>query len=495
MQISAQELKLYLNSNVSKMVTQPHYEVETVSALSFLTPNRIDIFIKYLYAKCLLEGRHNSFLKELYINHIKAFNHFVEADDSNKIGKESFLNSFNELVESIRSKGVDKGTIIPVNDDFIPVDGAHRIAIAAALGMDVQIVRLTTKGSYVFDCIFFENRGLDRAFLDFVSIEYAKFKDSVRVILVWPQAIGHDEELQSILTKSGTIINEKKIKLNYNGVVNLQIVSYKNESWLGSFNNDFEGAHVKATQCYNEHGYLQVFLYEPTPDTDLITTKEEIRSVFGIGKHAVHINDTHLETIEIVSLLFDPKNVVRLNCAHRREMKVFNRLFPEFKKYLEQNYIPKSDVAIIGGVLATFGVKDVKDIDYISTADITSFISDEIELEKKKTEYSSHSVEELITDPRLYFIYDGIKFISIESLLEIKVNRNNDGDKMDALILRKIQNEGHVQISFWDNIKKVTSISYYRRTLKQFLLKIRYVLFQFIYKVKNGGNRKGAGDN
>lgn len=465
------------------MLEFKQYEVEIVNPIVFFTSDRIDIIIKYLYAISILSGKGQDFYKKLYLDHINAFNGFVEADDTNKVGSESFDNNFRALLKSIQEHGFDDKHIIPVQANGIPLDGAHRIAIAMALGLQVKTFKICDTKPVCFNLAFFNNRGMENFEIDFIAEQYAHIKPNVFLVMVWPIAKGHQKEIENVLSKSGTIIYQKDIRLTMNGMVNLQRQVYQKEQWLGSYSNDFEGVWLKASQCYSEDGKMRVFLYEST--ANLIQVKEEIRSLFNIGKHSVHINDTHEETIELANILFNNNSILFLNCATRKNLNKYRKLLSEYKKAIP---IPNvDDFAIIGGVMSEFGIRDANDLDYITTnSSFPDHITSKIEKETKKLKYTNVKISELIYNPRHYFKVNGLKFVCPQIILEIKKTRNNDSDKEDILYLKKIVNDSTTKLSITEIIKQYLSLSFYRREVKILLLKVRFLIYSLI----NGKYRK-----
>ena len=467
-----------VNSNVASLLRDEVYNVNQFDSIDLLTSNRIDVIIKYLYVNSLLNGQGTSFYKQLYLDHIKAFNGFVEADDTNKVGSDAFDNNIKDLLVSIKNKGFDGKHFLPISSDNVPIDGAHRLAIALALGIKVLAFKINNAKSYCFDLKFFENRGLPTYELDHVAEQYAKIKANTYLVMVWPVASGFQNEIESILSKKGVVVYYKEIKLSINGMVNLQRKVYKNEQWLGTYADDFEGVWLKASQCYKEDGVLRVFLYETC--NDLISIKNEIRSLFNIGKHAVHINDTHEETITLSNLLFNNNSIMYLNSSKRKFLKNYNRLLEEYKSNIS---IFDSDCfSLIGGVMSELGVREANDLDYITTLeDFPNAITNEIEKETKKTKYTNVSISDMIFNHQYYFKIDGIKFVCPIILLEIKQRRNNDRDKEDIAYLKNVISNNSSKLSFVDNVKKFCSISYYRRRIKLFLLNIRYCIYCILY--------------
>lgn len=473
--VSKSEILRGVNSNIAKILSEDEYEVFIVNPYEFISSSRFDILIKVLYAYNFVNGNTNFFLCDLYIEHIRAFNQFVEADNSNKVGKDAFINNFNNVITSIQKYGYNKSTYIPVDNNYLPFDGAHRIAIACVFNNKIPVFQLKQKLAERYDYEFFKNRGLQEYYIDYVATKYAQFKHNTYMVLVWPISIGSEDELLDVLKKYGEIVCRKNVKLTYNGLVNFQRIVYKREPWVGNYANDFEGVHTKSSQCFDSNGILRAFLFESSQD--MVEMKEEIRKIFNLGKHAVHINDTREETIEISRFIFNDNAINYLNCAVRKEMRNFNRLFNEFVSFINDNKIDKNNVAIIGGVLPLYGIRDANDLDYISVSSMPMKISDDIEMETKKVNYSSYSVNEIINDPKNYLIYEGIKFVSLPVILEIKEKRNNDSDKRDAMYIRKLLKDGVVKYTFRERLAMLCSISFYRRYVKIFLLKVRFYLY------------------
>ena len=120
--------------------------VYSTNPINLLSKYRFDIFVKYYYVKSYIE---NYDLKEA---------NFHEPDGRKNNAKD-FIIKFNSLIENIKScKNLDK-TIIPISTTGIPIDGAHRIAIALYFDLKIQYcVFDLLDGKY--DEIFFLQRGM-----------------------------------------------------------------------------------------------------------------------------------------------------------------------------------------------------------------------------------------------------------------------------------------------------------------------------------------------
>jgi hypothetical protein len=482
MMIENNELKKKVNSNLIEFIVHPDYEILRIKAVDLLTPNRFDVVAKYLYIKFVESKINSSFAKELYLKHINAFNGFVENDESQKIGKEAFLKSFHDVIDSIKNNGFDENYIIPLSQNQTIIDGAHRIACSIFFDQEVQTVSLEVEQQN-FNYEFFEQRGVDRIYLDSMALEYARLKDNVFMIIVWPIAQGYESELQTILNKYGEIVYRRNIFLNSNGMIHLVRQAYRTESWLGSYNNDFEGARNKVRWCYKEPGEVRVFLFES--DQDLITMKDEIRNVFKIEKHAVHINDKKEEMLELAELILNQNSIDWMNGASLKEYRGFNTLFSQYSNWFTSSGVSKEDFTLIGGVLAVYGVRESSDIDYINKNNLEyDFGNKQIELETKKNQFASVGTDEMIYNPNCYFYAYGQKFVILNILRAIKEKRKKGHDEEDVIMLNELIENGKYNESLFDTLKKIIRLSFWKRNVKFILLKIRFVIFSILKKIK-----------
>lgn len=132
--------------------------VYSTNPINLLSKYRFDIFVKYYYVKSYIENYDLKEAKKIYLSHIKAFNNFHEPDGRKNNAKD-FIIKFNSLIENIKScKNLDK-TIIPISTTGIPIDGAHRIAIALYFDLKIQYCVFDLL-EVKYDEIFFLQRGM-----------------------------------------------------------------------------------------------------------------------------------------------------------------------------------------------------------------------------------------------------------------------------------------------------------------------------------------------
>lgn len=125
-----------------------------------LTEKRLDIVIRYLYAKELLQGIEEGEGSRLYTKFIekkgieepltnKVFAFFSDYDQ--KIGVPAYKDSFQKLITSMKRNGFEKEYFIPLDKHGEIINGAHRLAAALALEIPVWIVDFPLFEGFGFD--------------------------------------------------------------------------------------------------------------------------------------------------------------------------------------------------------------------------------------------------------------------------------------------------------------------------------------------------------
>lgn len=125
-----------------------------------LTEKRLDIVIRYLYAKELLQGIEEGEGSRLYTKFIdkkgieeplsnKVFAFF--SDYEQKIGVPAYQNSFQKLIKSMKTNGFEKEYFIPLDKHGEIINGAHRLAAALALKIPIWAVDFPLFEGFGFD--------------------------------------------------------------------------------------------------------------------------------------------------------------------------------------------------------------------------------------------------------------------------------------------------------------------------------------------------------
>lgn len=453
-----------------------------VHPMSLPLTSRIDIIIKYMSVKHFIKKEESDWLERLYNEHIKAFNGFVENDGADKLGKEAFISSFKETIESIKVNGyLDEAEPIPLGLTGIPFDGAHRIAASLYFNTKIKVCASKNK-EYVYDYKFFLNRGLKRKYIDPVAIEYCKLVPSSFVAIVYPSASGKDQNIENIFSHWGTIFYRKEVHINKFGARLLMRQMYAGEEWLGSWKTGFSGANSKASSCFPGGGIARVFVINSSVER-MVRAKEEIRELFNLGKHSVHITDTQNESIRLSQVLLNDNSVYFLNYAKIKYFHNFYTFLEQYKSLFENGKHNIENYCIDGSsVLSAFGIRDSRDLDYLHHSNCKTLNGGEyIHSHNEEAKYYDIEIADIISDPLNYFYFDGVKFVALNIIYDMKRKRSEAKDlidvkKIDLLLDRKKMPSGRLSLSFFLDLLSAQALLFRVEILKT---RLKYYIARF----------------
>lgn len=124
--------------------------------LIFINENRLDIVIRYMYAFEILKGMKTGCGEVLYKKFIINGCHAKEptqnyitayfSDYPYKRGIRTFQDSFIMLVQSVNKEGFKRDYFLPVAENMILINGAHRVAAALACKKNIWYVTYPFSG-------------------------------------------------------------------------------------------------------------------------------------------------------------------------------------------------------------------------------------------------------------------------------------------------------------------------------------------------------------
>ena len=395
-----------------------------------LHQRRFDLIYKYLYV--INPCRFN---RDAYIESIRAFtaNTFKELEPSDGVPKltvEDYVNSFDKLIASLRDKGFDKSLgAIPVQSNGEISDGAHRLAVCAALGKEVELEE-DVENSDVFNYEFFQYRHMDSDVMDYGALEYVKLNANAYIVnLHAATSPHHDAKVEDILNSYGFVFYKKNVKMNYNGYVNLVKLSYgsfwEREKWIGDEKDGFAGARNHAKMSYGNNP-MRIFVFVCDDLQKVLSAKAEIRAIYNIGNNSVHINDTHEEAIWLAETYFNRNS---LHFIKHRSFKYVDEVFDEnilyLQKKLDESQTNRDDVCCVGSTaFNAYGIRKSSDMDYLSLDEKFNLEDKIISPHDDQLVYYYRTKEDIITNPQNFFYYQGHKFGSLNLVLRMKRNRH-----------------------------------------------------------------------
>lgn len=396
--------------------------MEKISAQYLLyNCKRFDLIYKLLLLEHINDTKENvDYYTNLYLESIKAFNGFYE-DYPRKISKQDFFDSFLKTYDSILTNGFDSDSPIPVNRDLLVYDGAHRLAIAAFLGIDVPIV--IKDHNDLFDYKFFEKRGIDKRLADIGSLEFVRHYEKAHIVQVFPMVSKKmDMYIEDTLEKYGYIYYKKEFYINYNGIVRIKQVNYGKEEWAGNQKNDYQGLKKHAANCVGIN-MMRIYVFVCDSIDNAINAKTEIRHRLKVGNYPIHINDNHEEAVRLANLYFNDNGIDWLKSSPYNV--IFDNIIGEFKDYCRKCSISMNSVCISSSaVLKIYGLRDAEDIDCIHNSDFCFVDMGNVSSHKTEERYYPDAFNRLINNHFCYLQIDGVKFLSLQQVKKFKLQRH-----------------------------------------------------------------------
>lgn len=387
--------------------------METRNPVDLLTHKRLDVVVKYLYASNLS----SNYYKNAYKEHLRVLNNFYEKTPR-KSGFEDFDNTFKSIINDT----VDEP--VPVNNEGHIANGAHRLAAALYHQRPINSRQTTQDENYpIFaDYNFFRDKGLSSDILKRSASEYAKLKSNTHVVCLFPIAHTRLDEVMDIINEHCNIFYHSSETLNSTGQLGLIKEIYLKDGWASE-----QGIQRKCDQCFMGKTDITFVLVDAENLETVKEMKKKIRSLFNVGNHSVHINDTHEEAIRIAKTVFNDNSIHFLN--NRK-----NATFSNYKN-LMSSINPNDNTVITGStVLSLYGLRDCKDIDliYHENAPVDSHN------QYLETHYKL-SVDDIVNDPRNHLYYNGYKYVSLDVIKNMKIVRNEKKDIVDVQLIQSIK--------------------------------------------------------
>ena len=440
-----------------------------IQPIELLTHNRIDIIYKLLYViyKKLLP----EFSSQIYKQHLSIItNGLFKESDQEKKGLDSYLKSFNQVLKSINNKGFDPDiSSVPLSNGHSVVNGAHRVAASIYLNKKVFCTN-TSNPISIYNYKYFRDRGLDNQILEFGVLKYIEIKSNVFLALIWPSANKKINYLQSF----SNVIYEKKFKLNQNGAHNFLAQVYKEQKWIGGFENGYGGSYVKLSQSFKNFSPVHAIFFHHDSIKEVNEIKSDLRKEFKIKKASIHITDNDNETLDLAKYILNKNSIHFLNNAKPYLYKsLFNKL-KSFKKNLKYSKININDVVIDDeGVLAIYGIRDFKNFTYFKKNDI---------IEENDNRAYNQNPNDLIFNPKLHFYFNDFKFTSLNEIKKMKENRQLSHDSNDIKIIQK-----KIQHKSWSFLIISNTLFLFKAKIVAFLIPVSkklkfYNIAKWVYK-------------
>lgn len=406
---------------------------------------RFDIAAKTIFARAYLDGNTAKWPEKLYKEHLFVWNGFSERRPR-KSSFSDYRNAFAEILDSMRDgnfRFVDHPVPVTLKGQLF--DGAHRVSAAIVLNKHLY-ANLRAIEIDMYNYLYFKNRtvhrraGLATRYMDAMACEYIDIHPGrLYVAVFFPKANNTIDESERMIRQDCSIVYAKKdIDISSQGKYNLVHQLYAGEPWNRRDNES--AVRHKADACFGTHGgKIRVYLLETKKSHKaMVRLKSNLRTLYGSGKHSVHITDTKQEAQLAAGMFFNDNSLHLIN--HAKDWKLPERFEDLFTQYRKLGYPNQNRAVDASASMAVYGLRDARDLDYLhrgneaSIADVPGTIS-------SHNEHANHypaSIDEMITDPGNFFYYRGYKFVSLGVVYQMKKARGEQKDKNDCRLIEEV---------------------------------------------------------
>lgn len=413
----------------------------------FRASSRPDLSFKFELASAYLRlGYAPEGVLNLYRENIFAFNGGFE-DSPRKLGVAAFERSFFALIDSLESNGfLENEEPVYVTKELQAITGAHRVAAATALGIEVR-VQVVDEGP-IYDFEFFAHRTTTNN-LDLAALIYVREFEEVRALII--HAAVPESQTGEILEQFAPTMKQiytKSFRPNLNLYTNLKRINYLNpmeksrSHWAGTQLNGFWGLREHAFRSMGKNS-IRVVFYLPAASKEITQEiKLHVRESLGLASHSIHTTDTRLETFLLASAILHEESLLSMQ---NRGAGLWTKL-DEASEVLcgasKFDSIPNQSIVMGGSAsLDAHGIRRAKDIDLVVDGEhvpdhyrtlMESGV--DVGLHLSMDEGYGASSQEIANDFEKHFYFYGLKVVSLKVTQKMKQWRNlGVKDKLDAL--------------------------------------------------------------
>ena len=394
--------------------------------------NRPDLWAKYLFAVEYVQyGFVSELTKQTYFETIKYVNGFFE-ERPRKRNKEEFLNHFIELIDSIKANGYDstQGRPLQITVDNRIIDGAHRLAACAAMGINIPFNNVEPEQLQDYSFSKLEQLGLSESITFHLLRQILIGQNDYRILLIFP-IVDNSNTLESLLLDfQDDIIFRKDLVINLNLLLVVNYLSYvigdgleETPTWVGSKRNPFSALNQHAYLSHGDHP-LRIIIVR-SHETSLII-KREIRKLIGIGNYSCHTSDSQFETLLLCEQIFDETSrSFAMNCGLGAPIEVLITLTFLLRKFRLQRLTGEYIFVVGSTLLSILGLRDINDIDVFYDFPVESFNSekDSSRLSVNCVSNENSVVTRKILNHYGWYNFLGLQIISLDGLAQLKRER------------------------------------------------------------------------
>jgi hypothetical protein len=414
------------------------YEICDINARELLNYNRFDLYANLVYIDHKEKHIDISYALDLYKARTQAITGGVYKEQGNE-AKDSFkkyIAVFDRLIDDFKQNRFNREiSLIPVRANNVLIDGSHRVSCAAYFNKIIRIVKFKNIYAESITSQWLEDHFLLSQYLDRSALEYCKWNKHIYMLCIWPKTFvlpAQKQQADNLIIKTCAVVYRKKLKMSYTAIRNMMIQIYSHMDWIGTVDTHFRSVFAKVDEVWNPVGTVEFILIESDTFQKVFNLKQQIREIYGIKLGSMHSSDNYRETYQIANLIYNSNSMHHLETSQPEKYVTAFRTIEKYKEAIKkagdsfEDYIIDSSMA-----MAIYGIRDANDLDYLTSVSdcckILKILEDHhrknIEYHRNDIEYHGKNIESLIYNPNNYFIFNELKFISLDQLSQFKQTR------------------------------------------------------------------------
>lgn len=300
---------------------QHSFVKKRMNARELLSADRFDLYAKLFYIKNRVPD--TAMARHVYAEHILAFNpDGKEPGRSDKDGVDDFAQVFDELIDYFETHEFDENiSLIPVDENHVPLDGSHRVAALAYYNKEVEVLYFPdVKSKTTFDYNYFINRGLSIKTADAIAIEILAYTSNLHLACIWSPKSNIDDNKDALnyIKNKHAVYYLKSMHMSlecFNRLLIFKIEHKSSDDLLKNLSSNIK----------TNNGIVQVILFEANNTEEISNIKKAIEEYYKLKEHRLYITDTHQETETMMNLVFTEKS--------KEFQSVMNKTFDKIEIY------------------------------------------------------------------------------------------------------------------------------------------------------------------
>ena len=429
-------------------VKEKDAELIEMNARELVSADRLDIGIKWLLIRDIMNNVDNAENKSLYTRHILAWTQgkegFMPSSGRIKDGVIEYINEAKRLVENIKENGYDKTKPVPVSVDFEPLDGVHRIASCIEADECIWIKKCPGLKPDIKNYKWYIDNGFStddmlriyRAFCDLYQGNYGIAVLFGPAIDMWNFIV---KQMENHFKVVGYVdLDFESNYIAYETLIN-EMYFYKWE-----YHNDNIDNKISLLKLASLKLRVVILSDENSNGKNLFGEMKEFKLLmrdstffdFNDIELQIHSSDNQIEANHLAKVFLSPNN---LNVIRHRFRNTYRKKFIDnivlLKKRVMEAEIPLDDVVVVNSaVLEALGIRESKDIDIICRPEQRSRLLDK-GLDADSWLYSAQDVLKFINDDNCYFMFNGLKFLNLEYIKDKKIKHGRKKDIEDLRLI------------------------------------------------------------